>query len=155
MFNTLCNWYNKSTATHDYILVLPIESVLTAFFVHEPNIANISKRDTASQKNGGKTSVRFSPDRSQVDYIKRKASKAIQLITTEQFENERTATKLNKGQYMETIIARVTHGTLSTKSNLDFTQGGDINIGGIEYQIKTLKATFTNETTMMNMIARG
>ena len=155
MYNTLCNWYNNNTATHEYILVLPTLDKLVAYFVHETDIGNIAKRDTASKKNGGKTSVRFSPDKMQVEYIKRKASKAIELISVEQFEIERQTTRQNKGQYMETVIARVTRGTLSTKSNLDFTQGGDINIGGVEYQIKTLKATFTNETTMANMIARG
>ena len=155
MYNTLVNWYNRNAATHDYILVLPTLGTLVAYFVHESDIGNIAKKDTASKKNGGKTSVRFSPDKTQVEYIKRKASKILELISVEQFEQERTETRANKGQYMETVIARVTQGTLSTKSNLDFTQGGDINIDGVEYQIKTVKATFTNETTMANMVARG
>jgi hypothetical protein len=155
MYNKMIEWYNSNTATHDYILVFPVNGILTAFFNHVSDIGTISKRDVASKKNGGKVSVRFSPDKAQRAFIMETAMKTIPLMSVNDFENERQTTRLNKGQFLETIVARNTNGTLSHVSNLDFTKGGDINIGGIEYQIKTLKATFTNETTMENMIARG
>lgn len=48
--------------------------------------------------------------------------------------------KLNDGEVFELIIAQMTGGRLASKRNLCHTDGGDIQINGIQYQIKHERA---------------
>ena len=155
IYNQLINDYNTMTATHDYILAWATKGTITAYIIHETDIANVSVKDTASQKNGGKTSVRFKPNKAQKEYITAKSKTHFTVCTVDDLENGAKTNGKNKGQYLETLIERITKGTLSTIANLDFTKGGDININGTEYQIKLEKATFCNETSISNLKARA
>ena len=45
--------------------------------------------------------------------------------------------------------------TLILMDSVRFDKGGDININGIEYQIKFENATFTNEKSLRKMLERA
>ena len=49
--------------------------------------------------------------------------------------------KLNDGEVFELIIEEMTGGRLASKRNLCHTDGGDIQISGIQYQLKYERAT--------------
>ena len=46
-------------------------------------------------------------------------------------------------------------GQVWTKNSIPFTECGDININGIEYQIKYQGATFTNEKILNKLMNRA
>lgn len=69
--------------------------------------------------------------------------------TTKDFLN----TKYNKGEVFEKLVTEY-YGQEWHKDNTPFTECGDININGVEVQIKFDGATFTNERTLTNLLAR-
>ena len=57
----------------------------------------------------------------------------------------------NIGYVNQTMTDKTFGGELETKSNLKYTEGGDMNLNGVAYQIKYTKATFTDEKTIQNL----
>ena len=58
----------------------------------------------------------------------------------------------NRGLALEKLITEY-FGQEWHADSKKFTESGDITINGIEYQIKTHKATFTNETKLRELAA--
>lgn len=62
-------------------------------------------------------------------------------------------TKYNKGEVFEKLVTEY-YGQEWHKDHIPFTECGDININEVEVQIKFNGATFTNERTLTNLLAR-
>ena len=74
---------------------------------------------------------------------------SIAIGTTADFLN----TKYNRGEVFEKLVLEY-YGQEWHKDNTPFTDSGDININEIEIQIKFNGATFTNEKTLTNLLAK-
>lgn len=62
-----------------------------------------------------------------------------------------TDTKYNKGEMFEKLVTEY-FGQVWKKDNIPFTVQGDINVNGVEIQIKYNSATFCNSKQLMRLV---
>ena len=83
-------------------------------------------------------------NKKKVAYMESHCSLKIALCTVEEFENSRR-TKVsrkgveyveNRGEYFEYLVAEKFNVIQNEKSNLKHTDGGDVEINGIAWQVK-------------------
>ena len=139
--------------TPSYIFGHKIKGVIYAARVVNADslIPFISYVDRASTKNGGTYSLKYRPNAEQWAMITAQAEEIKAICTVEYLENLKANSRKNRGQLFEELVAQAFGGELETKSNLKFTEGGDMNLNGVAYQIKFDKATFTDERTVVNL----
>ena len=58
--------------------------------------------------------------------------------------------KYNRGEVFEKLVTEH-FGQVWTKDNLPFTEGGDLTVDGVAYQLKYQKATFCNEKSIASL----
>lgn len=146
--------YYKIAATHNWVLGKPIAGLVYAARVENASLALLNAVTTtskASSKNGGRVAVRFTPNREQWALITTESSEIKAVCTVEFLEQYAKDNGINKGQAFEILACKAWNGTLATKANLKFTEGGDFTIDGKEYQAKYTKATVIDERTLMNL----
>ena len=143
----------KMEYTHSYIFGHKVKGVIYAARVANADslIPFISYVDRASSKNGGTYSLKYRPNAEQWAMITAQAEKVKAVCTADYMENLKANSRKNRGQLFEEIVAKAFGGELETKSNLKFTEGGDMSMNGVVYQIKFDKATFVDERTLINL----
>lgn len=139
--------------THSYIFGHKVGNMVYAARVLNADslIRFISYTDKASHKNGGTYSLKYRPNAKQWSIITTHAEEVKTICTVEYLENLKANSRKNRGQLFEELVAQAFGGELETKANLKFTEGGDMNLNGVAYQIKFDKATFTDERTVVNL----
>ena len=149
----LVNEYIKAEYTPSYLFGNSVKGIVYAARVMDARglLPFVSYVDKASSKNGGTYSLKYRPNQSQWALITSEAVEIKAICTVEYFENLKANSRKNRGQLFEQLVAQAFGGELETKSNLKFTDGGDMNLNGVAYQIKYTKATFTDERTLMNL----
>lgn len=149
----LINEYNKLAFTHSYIFGYACGGVVYSARVMDARslLPFLTYVDRASSKNGRTHSLKYRPNSKQWTMVCAQAEEIKTICTVEYLENMRANTRKNKGQLFEELVARAYNGELETKSNLKFNNGGDMVLNGVAYQIKYIKATFTDERTLMNL----
>lgn len=110
--------------------------------------ADYMATDRTSSKRGGESVLRFKPTVAQKKALMAVNAEAI--CTEEEFEALFASSKYNRGEIFEKLITEK-FGLEWVKDNLPFTQGGDIEVGGVAYQIKYQKATFCTESSLRNL----
>lgn len=148
----LIDSYNRIAFTHSYIF-----GYVEGGMVYGAKVADgrkilpyISCLDCASSKNGGTIQLKYKPNRHQISVIIESAEE-IRAICSENFlENEFRSTKFNRGQIFEKLVAETFGGYQVENKSAKFTDCGDIIVDTIHYQVKYLKATFTDERTLRN-----
>lgn len=151
--NYLLSNYNNLSYTHSYIFGYVANGMVYGALVEDARgiLPYITCLDCASKKNGGTIQLKYKPNRAQVAIVIESAT-VIKPICTEAFlENEFRTTKWNRGQIFEALTATVFNGRQAEKKNANFTECGDITVDGLHYQVKYLKATFTDERTLKNL----
>lgn len=146
--------YHGIAATNNYMLGKPIAGLVYGARVDNMSLALLNAITTtsrASSKNGGRLAVRFVPNREQWALITTEASEIKAICSVEYLEQYAKNNGINKGQAFEILACKAWGGTLATKANLKFTEGGDFSIDGKEYQAKYTKATVIDERTLMNL----
>lgn len=146
--------YHRIAATHNLVLGKPIAGLVYAARVENASLALLNAVTTtskASNKNGGRVAVRFVPNRAQWALITTESSEIKTVCTVEFLEHYAKDNGINKGQAFEILACQAWDGTLATRANLKFTEGGDFTIDGREYQAKYTKATVIDERTLMNL----
>jgi len=139
--------YHKLAATDKYILVYTIGGVVYMTFANADFVNRVTKLDKASRGQG--YALRFCPNKAQKEMLL--AQGATPLCSVALFDYMVNNSKYNKGEIAEKIVTEY-FGQEWKKDNIPFTVAGDINIDGIEYQIKFEKATFTNEKALTNLV---
>lgn len=139
--------------TPSYVFGNNVKGIIYAARVMDARglIPFVSYVDKASSKNGGTYSLKYRPNQSQWAMITAQAVEVKAICTVEYLENLKANSRKNRGQLFEELVAQAFGGELETRSNLKFTEGGDMNLNGVAYQIKYTKATFTDERTLMNL----
>lgn len=155
----LVDAYNNMAGTHSYIFGYVMAHMVYAAVVNEGAelLPYISSVDKASEKNGGTYQLKYKPNKAQLATLIASADEIRPICSEEYLENLYIESKAqpkhrhNRGQLFEGLVQNAFGGKLSDKANAKFTDCGDININGVEYQIKYLKATFTDERTINNL----
>lgn len=149
----LVNEYNKKAYTHSYVFGYACNGMVYAARVMDARglLPFLTYVDKASSKNGGTYSLKYRPNGKQWAIITAHAEEIKAICTVEYLENLKANSRKNRGQLFEGLVAQAFGGELEVKSNLKFTEGGDMNLNGVAYQIKFDKATFTDERTLMNL----
>lgn len=146
LFNNLINRYNNLSFTHNYIFGFIYKKNVYAVVTTSEVLPYILTLDAASR--GAGYALRFNPTNEQKVFL---LSKGAELICSkEYFEQTVVESNYNKGEIFEKLCTENV-GQKWTKDNLPFTDGGDLTVDGIAYQIKFEKATFTNEKTLARL----
>lgn len=146
LLNNLINSYNKLSYTHNYIFGFNFKGNLYAVVTTSEVLPYILTLDSASR--GAGYALRFNPTNEQKVFL---LSKGAELICSTKFFLETVEnSKYNKGEIFEKLCTENV-GQKWEKDNVPFTDGGDLTVNGIAYQIKFEKATFTNEKTLARL----
>lgn len=147
LFYSLIERYTRVSAAHAYILGFTQGGTVYAAICDSDMLPEVCTIDRASR--GAGMALRFKPTLA----IKRHLMETCDCIAvcSEKYFMERyNACKYNKGEVFEALITEY-FGQTWYKDSVPFTQAGDINVGGIEYQIKFQAATFASERTLSNI----
>lgn len=149
----LVNKYIELAFTDHYIFgYAENHKVFGARVFHADDILEaITSTDRASQKNGGTLQLKYKPNKNQVEIIKRVSTEIKYICTVEELEEMNANRPQNRGQIFEELVAEKWNGTQNTTKNAKFTDAEDVQIGRYGYQVKYLKATFTDERTLANL----
>ena len=148
IFNHLVNGYNALSFTHNYIFGFEYKGVVYATTVTAEVLPYILKLDKASR--GAGYALRFCPTAEQKIFLLSKGAEVI--CSSEYFKTEVASSIYNNGEIFEKLVTEK-FGQVWEKDNLPYTEGGDIEIDGVAYQIKFQKATFTNEKSLAHMMS--
>lgn len=147
IFNTLIEGYNALSFTHNYIFGFEYKGVVYATTVTAEVLPYILKLDKASR--GAGYALRFCPTAEQKIFLLSKGAEVI--CSSEYFKNEVASSIYNNGEIFEKLVTEK-FGQVWEKDNLPYTEGGDIEVNDVAYQIKFQKATFTNEKSLARMM---
>ena len=153
IMNYLINSYNELAYTHNYIMGYVAEGMVYGARLEnaESLLPYITSLDRASKKNGGTLQLKYKPNKKQIALIIEKASEIKAICSVDYLEKLNKETRHNRGQIFETLVADSFNGHQVEKKNAKFTDCGDIIINDRHYQVKYLKATYTDERTIKNL----
>lgn len=149
MFNYLIKNYNKLAGAHHYIWGFIVKGIVYIAVTDETALPYVCRLDKASR--GAGYALRFKPTMDQKLFL---MANAQMLCSADYFNIAVAESHYNKGEIFEKMVTEKA-GQEWHKDNVPFTECGDININGIEYQIKFESATFTNEKSLRKMLERG
>ncbi len=139
-------FYNNHAGAHTYIWGFVYDDNVWMVKTGSAVLMSALKLDKASR--GAGYALRFKPSKGTKVWL---LSKGAEVLCSEEFFNELLAsTKYNRGEIFEKLVTEH-FGQVWTKDNIPFTEQGDINVNGIEIQIKFEKATFINEAQIERM----
>lgn len=159
--NYLINSYNKLAFTHNYVFGYTMGDVIYAAVVKNGQhmLPYITTLDRASKKNGGTIQLKYKPTKAQKAVLIANADIIKPVCTTDYLESLYHAknNKKNRGYLFEILVANTFGWTLNEIPNAKFTTSGDVidTVNNIHYQVKYNKATFTDEKTIHNMLAKA
>lgn len=141
LFYSMIEKYNTLSYTHEYIFGFTYKGNVYMVEADASVLPFVLKLDKASRGQG--YSIRFKPTTEQKLFLLSHGNTS--LLCSKAFFEETTAeSKYNKGEIFEKMVTE-SFGLKWEKDNIPFTDGGDIVVNHVAYQIKFDKATFTNE----------
>ena len=154
--NYLLENYNALSYTHNYIFGISYKKMIYAITVENAKsiLSEIVSVEKKKKKNGGGYSLKFLQNKEKIAILFSHSSEIIPICSLDYFENLVKYSRLNRGQMFENLVISYYHADTPEKKNAKFTDCGDCIINGKHYQIKYHKATFTNETTLQNLLKR-
>lgn len=147
LFHEFLDWYNRLSFTHKYIMGFEYKGVIYAAWVEADVLPYVLQLDRASR--GAGYSLRYKPTTAQKLFLLSKGAKTV--CSKRFFEQAVAESKYNRGEIFEKLITEQA-GQVWEKDNIPFTDGGDVTIGGVAYQIKFEKATFASEKGLARLM---
>lgn len=147
IFKMLIDRYNAVAYTHNYIWGFEYKKVIYMAFTDAEVMPYICKLDKASR--GAGQSLRFCPKEDQKLLL---MAGAQPLCSSAYFNDMVESSIYNRGEIFEKLVTEH-FGQVWVKDNVPFTEGPDVEIDGVPYQIKYQKATFCNEKSINNLSA--
>ena len=146
--------YNKLAYTHSYIFGYTENGMVYGAVVMNGSdlLPYITSVDRASSKNGGTYSLKYKPNKAQLALIKERSCKIFSLCSVDFLEEAFHSSKQNRGQIFEALTTLKFRAETPKAKNAKFTDCGDIIVKGHHFQVKYLKATFTDERTLQNLL---
>lgn len=152
MMKMLIDGYNKVAYTHEYMFGFADRGMVYVAICKSDMMPYICTLNKASSKCGGGYSLRFKPNKSQKELLK--TCECYMLCSVEHFNNVFENSKYNRGEIFEKLVTEH-YGQTWEKDNVPFTEGGDLEVNGVAYQLKYEKATFCSESSLANLIAKA
>lgn len=149
MFNYLIENYKKLAGAHYYIWGFIVKGIVYIAVTDETALPYVCKLDKASR--GAGYALRFKPTMDQKLFL---MAHAQIFCSADYFNMAVVESRYNKGEIFEKMVTEKA-GQEWHKDNVPFTECGDINIDGIEYQIKFESATFISEKSLRKMLERA
>lgn len=135
---TMIREYHKLSAADYYIIGFELDGYVYA--VKQKRIySKYLKADRESTKNGGANILRLTLTKKQKQAL---AKKLLPIATIEEMENIK-----NRGEWFESLIHKI-YGQSYKKDITRFDKCGDIEIDGMQVQLKFERATVANERTI-------
>ena len=150
IFTTMIDQYNRLSYTHQYIWGFIYKKVVYMATTTQEVVERVCTLDKASR--GAGYSLRFNPTNAQKLLL---MTNATVLCSEEFFNDEVKNSKYNKGEIFEKMVTEMVFGQEWEKDTVPFNKGGDVESNGVAYQIKFQKATFCNEKSLANILAKG
>ncbi len=141
--------YHELAFTDKYILGFNFKKNVYIAYVSGAEMVQYIKLDKASR--GAGYSIRFRPNTAEKYAL---LASATLLCSVDFFNAEYEASVYNRGEILEKLVTEMVAGQVWEKDSVPFTEAGDVNMDGIAYQIKYEDATFTNEKTLANLMAK-
>lgn len=137
--------YHETTYTHNYVMgnAHNKENMVYAYFM-ALNLEELEMMFSTVTDSRGYEVVRYMSNKKKVAYMESHCTLKIALCDIETFEKSRRI-KINRkgveymenrGEYFEYLVAQKFNAIQNEKSNLKHTDGGDVEINGIAYQVK-------------------
>jgi len=147
LFNSMIDRYNRASYTHQYIFGFTFEGNVYMTKTDASVLPFVLTLDHASR--GAGYSIRFCPTKDQKIFM---LNNSKVLCSVKYFEEACSESIYNRGEVFEKLVTE-SFGQEWEKDNLPFTEGGDIEVNGIAYQIKFQRATFASEKTLARVEA--
>ena len=145
--------YTDAAYTDNYIFGFLRNGSVWACMVENAD-SLLDKISYVEKRSSSGWGLKYRPTKAQQELIIANSKEIKILYTADFMEKEKEKHKGNRGNMFEDICTKVWNGE-QTKTNLDFTKGGDIIINGKHYQAKfgcaKGGATFTTEKTLLNL----
>lgn len=144
----LIDFYTEKAFTNDYIFGFRFAGMIYAATIFDADnmLPYIMTLDKASRGQG--YSLRFKPNKEQKAIL---MTYAQPMVSEQLFEDMVADSKYNRGEIFEKLVTEQMFGQKWEKDNVPYTDGGDVEVDGVAFQIKFEKATFTNEKSMSLM----
>lgn len=141
-------YYRKFSGANAYIIGFVYKHDLYVIEVEEimPRFMRVEK---TSSKNGSKDKLQLRLNNKYMEQLIRKGAKKIGT------DKDLLEIAKNKGVSFERLVYRMVGQEPREKDNVGFWVGGDININGIEYQIKLNGAQIVMFDTLKNLQKKG
>lgn len=150
LLNVMTNEYIEHAFAHEYMFGFKSEGNVWCSITDSTVLPYIVCLDRASR--GAGYSLRFKPNKAQKELLKAKRSFVV--CSAEYFDSLVATSKYNVGEVYERLITEY-FGQTWVKDNVPFTDGPDLTVDGIGYQIKFERATFTNEKALARLRAKA
>lgn len=146
----MINKYHEYSATDNYIIVAESkkEKVVKFAIYHMNDLINFNCFTTTTSSKGENMLRLLVSTELKKSILKNGET----LATYDEKEQIKEQLKLNNGETSEYLI-KTYFNQIYKRDNIPFYEKGDININGIEYQIKSHKAMFTTEK-QLNILDR-
>ena len=145
LLNTMLNRYHRMNFAKSYILGFEYHGVIYMAFATKAALKISSKLEKGGRDCG--MAIRFRP----TNFHKKNLMKKAEAICSKKFFEEMVKnSRYNRGEIFEKLVTERFEQKWK-KDTTPFTQAGDIEINGIEYQIKFQSATICTEQTLMNL----
>lgn len=147
----MINKYHEYSATDNYIIVAESkkEKVVKFAIYHMIDLIKFNCFTTTTSSKG-ENMLRLLVS---TELKKSVLATGETLTTYEEKEQIKEQLKLNNGETSEYLVTKYFNQTYK-RDNIPFYKKGDININGIEYQIKSHKAMFTTEK-QLNILSKA
>lgn len=141
-------YYNRYSGADRYFLVFTFKKQ-----VYLADVRHLSRTWCAveheSTQNGGWQKWKLQPGRLPKEQL---VKKAVRLMSVEEFETQRKASRKNKGYFCEMWLCENYGCTpASDKPSTRFDECGDVVYNGLQYQVKYENASLTNVNTLHNV----
>jgi hypothetical protein len=137
--------YHNTTFTHHYAMgSIDRKEKMVYGYLIELSLEALEMMFSSVTDSRGYEVVRYSSNKKKVAYLEEHCIEKFALCDLETFESSRRIRvnrkgveyKENRGEYFEYLVAQKFKVEQNDKANLKHTEGGDIEINGIAYQVK-------------------
>lgn len=142
----MIKFYDGHAGAHVYIWGFTFNHNVWFVMTSNHELEHVLKLDLASR--GAGYALRFKPNKDIKTYLLSLGAQV--LCSVEFFESLVENSIYNRGEIFEKLVTEH-FGQEWKKDNIPFTEQGDINVDGMEIQIKYEKATFINEAQIARM----
>lgn len=150
----LLNEYIRLAYTHSYIFGYNYKGMVYAARVMDarPILPFLVRLDRASSQNGGTYAIKYKINQDNAQLINTAACEIKPICTVDYMEQAFHSSNLNRGQLFEVMVANAFDMRQSESKTAKFTVSGDVIAkDGTHYQVKYIKATYTDEKTIKNL----